>query len=423
MDGLLFFHIGQAGLQIGQEFWNTVLKENNIDENGGIVDYNILDGSYQSMFYENSLTKKLTPRAILIDTDNEIADKIQKKSKLFSKGNFVNGKQDACCIFSRGYRSPLCEEIMEATRKQLENMDHFQGMIFINSTCGGTGSGLFDKLIENGIRMQKGNYMSFSVLPSNNLYSSVLDCYNTVLALEQLRDNDAVVVLQNEIISKNFLNKPDSNTSRDLDFKSINQVISQVVSSLCSFYRFQNEKDCKINKFLTNLVPFRSTNILLSSLYTLEKQEKTTLEITKNLFDCKNYLANSKTDFLKYFACQLIYRGEFDPYDISYSFSEIKTKSPENFEYSQNVNVAISKQNNMFNPSCMKENFTSKNACLFVNSSAQFNIFQNIKLRFDKLYTKRSFVHWYDESNDKWDASIQQLQELLSDDQFMRFQG
>ncbi|CDW86702.1 cryptic tubulin [Stylonychia lemnae] len=227
-------HVGQAGNQIGHEFWQLMMDESPIKED---------------IFFDRFTNHA---RAVLVDSEPKVIKNIQEDKKI----NFIfEAKQMHCSQNGRGnnwalgysntYKEaiealqstndkPLYERAMEALRREVERSDFFLGMVLVHSLAGGTGSGLGSRLVEEyRDTFGKSYLMSASIWP-NSSGETPLQHYNTCFSLSHLQKNsDAVLLFQNEQILKVLhklvaIKKEETITMTNLN-ESIVSVLKQVL--------------------------------------------------------------------------------------------------------------------------------------------------------------------------------------------------
>mmetsp|Transcript_32023 Transcript_32023/g.29007 ORF Transcript_32023/g.29007 Transcript_32023/m.29007 type:complete len:100 (+) Transcript_32023:56-355(+) len=95
MDNIINIHVGQCGLNIGQQIWNDALEEHHIDPNSGKHD-SITDKGYGAPHKLNTLfdeTKEgtYTPRALFVSPKEDAIAQVQSSSlgSIIPKENFM----------------------------------------------------------------------------------------------------------------------------------------------------------------------------------------------------------------------------------------------------------------------------------------------------------------------------------------------
>jgi hypothetical protein len=97
------------------------------------------------------------------------------------------------------YGSTYARDVTERVRREVENCDHFGGLLLLQSLAGGTGAGFGSKVAEELSECFPSSLrLSYAIWP----YQSgevTLQAYNTLLSVEKLLDAcDAVIIVQND---------------------------------------------------------------------------------------------------------------------------------------------------------------------------------------------------------------------------------
>jgi tubulin alpha len=417
MKEIISIHIGQTGIQMSSPIWELFCLEHNISLTGekikenekendinNNIDNNYID-SYPSIFFQENSKGLLSPRALFIDTEPDIINKI-KKSKfkdLYLPNSYFNSKEDSGSNFARGqflYRN-LKNDVEEGLRKLIEPCDNIQGIFLYHSLGGGTGSAITSLLLEYISHIPKIKSVNFSIFPSYNF--STTEIYNTVLSLAKLIEiNDLCFMLFNELIFKiceKFLN------IEYPTFDDINLIIAYLVSNITSTIRFNNQFYTNLNKITSNLSSYPRQHFILSSLAPLIPKEKEYLEnysvdrITNLAFQKDYQMTNYYEKFNKCHSIYLIYRGDVSRNDINNSIKSLKEKKciKLKFDYNPpnlfNVNY-LNQPIKIINNNILGKVF--RNVTLLYNSDIIGEIISNkISYNFDLSYQKKCFVYLY----------------------------
>merc|ERR1712025_758799 len=91
---------------------------------------------------------------------------------------------------------------LDRIRRLADNCTGLQGFLFFNSVGGGTGSGLGSLLLERlSVDYGKKSKLGFTVYPSPQISTAVVEPYNSVLSTHSLLEHtDVAVMLDNEAI-------------------------------------------------------------------------------------------------------------------------------------------------------------------------------------------------------------------------------
>lgn len=95
-------------------------------------------------------------------------------------------------------------------------------------------------------------------------------------------------------------------------------------------------------------------------------------------------------------SCSLLYRGDCILKDIISATNNIKNESTIKFVdwVPTAIKVSVNTKNNAKLPNSDMAK-TLRSLCMVSNYTSVAEVFSNIDLKFDMLYAKRAFVHWY----------------------------
>lgn len=150
---------------------------------------------------------------------------------------------------------PVGKEIvdlcLDRIRKLADNCTGLQGFLVFNAVGGGTGSGLGSLLLERlSVDYGKKSKLGFTVYPSPQVSTSVVEPYNSVLSTHSLLEHtDVAVLLDNEAIY--------DICRRSLDierptYTNLNRLVSQVKSLF--FYHLIHH--CQLLKLICSQILF-----------------------------------------------------------------------------------------------------------------------------------------------------------------------
>jgi len=185
-------------------------------------------------------------------------------------------------------------------------------------------------------------------------------------------------------------------------YKNLNRLIAQVISSLTASLRFEGSLNVDITEFQTNLVPYPRIHFMLSSYAPIISAEKAyheqlnVSEITNSAFEPAQMMCKCDPRHGKYMSVCMMYRGDVVPKDVNAAVSAIKTKRtiqfvdwcPTGFKVGINYEA----------PHAVPDGDLAKvdrAVCMISNSTAIAEVFSRIDHKFDIMYAKRAFVHWY----------------------------
>jgi tubulin alpha len=114
-------------------------------------------------------------------------------------------------------------------------------------------------------------------------------------------------------------------------YANMNRMVAQVISSITAATRFNGSLNADLADFQANLVPFPTLPHLLASYSPINCADRLHLDqlsvsqITHMCFENANLMARCDVRVGKFMACNMIYRGNIPPKDISCTFAHLKT--------------------------------------------------------------------------------------------------
>lgn len=408
MREVISLHIGQAGIQVGNACWELYCLEHGLNYDGTVIfekSKNSNDDAFDTFFSETGNGKRV-PRCVFLDLEPGVIDEVRNSryKQLYHPEQLISGKEDAANNYSRGHYTvgkEIVEVVLEKIRKLSDNCSGLQGFLIFNSVGGGTGSGLGSLLLERlSIDYGKKSKLAFTVYPSPQVSTAVVEPYNAVLATHSLLEHtDVVIVLDNEAIYD--ICQKSLNIERPT-YTNLNRLIAQVISSITASLRFDGALNVDITEFQTNLVPYPRIHFMLSSYAPLISSEKvfheqlSVSEITNSAFEPNSMMAKCDPRHGKYMACCLMYRGDVAPKDVNGAVGAIKNKKtiqfvdwcPTGFKCGINYQAPT-----VVPGGDLAE--VKRAVCMISNSTAIVEVFSRINKKFDLMYAKRAFVHWY----------------------------
>jgi len=404
MKEIVNLHIGQAGVQLGNSFWELFCLEHGIQPDGVMPEKHQDDQSYKTFFFETK-EGKFTPRSLFFDLDPSVIDEIRTGiyRNLHHSENLFTGKEDASSIYARGMYTVgkvYIDQVLAKIRNLVEKCENFQGFIISHALGGGTGSG-FANLLTGRLIIDYGSKSihNYCVLPFQKK-SSPLEPYNVLHALYHIfEQNDVPFFFDNESLYEICKNDLEIESPR---YRTINRMIAQAVSNITSGLRFDGSLNCNLKEIETNLIPFPKVKGIITSYAPFRSMEKAHHEymsvanMTNKLFIRESMMVNCDMSYGKLFAGCLIYRGDVSPKEVHSAVINLKKDKTIQFAdcSSNSFKIGINFQNPISVPG--GDIAKTSRSCTFLgNSSAFMEIVDRFNSQFDKLYAKRGFVHWY----------------------------
>jgi len=182
----------------------------------------------------------------------------------------------------------------------------------------------------------------------------------------------------------------------------LNRVVAQVVSSLTSSLRFEGSLNVDMNEFQTNLVPYPRIHFLAASYAPMisvakaQRERMSVSEITNAAFESENMLVKCDPRKGKYIATCLMYRGDVVSKEVTDTVQALKNKSSIQFVdwVPTGFKCGINQQKPTVIPGGELAQ-TNRAVCMLANTTSISEVFARIDRKFDLMFTKRAFVHWY----------------------------
>ncbi|KAI2621511.1 tubulin/FtsZ family protein [Hypomontagnella submonticulosa] len=410
---ILHLHLGQAGTQLGNSAWELYLLEHGLGPDGR-PDPNAKDvldgGSYETFFTETS-TGKHVPRSIFVDLDPSPIDEIRTGAyrQLFHPELLISGKEDAANNYARGHYTigkEMVDNCLDRIRRVADNCNSLQGFLIFHSFGGGTGSGFGALLLERlSTEYGKKCKLEFAVYPAPRVSTAVVEPYNAVLSTHSTIENsDCTFLVDNEAvydICRRNLDIPRP------DYEHLNRLIAQVVSSITSSLRFDGALNVDLNEFQTNLVPYPRIHYPLISYAPVISASKSAHEsfkvhdLTFQCFEPNNQMVVCDPRNGKYMAVALLYRGDVVPRDCNAAIAALKAKASFNLvEWCPTgFKLGINYQKPMAVPTASPSDgglaSVDRSVSMLSNTTAIAEAWSRLDYKFDLMYSKRAFVHWY----------------------------
>ena len=406
MREVISIHVGQAGVQIGSDCWELYCHEHGIKPDGELMDgASESNGSFSTFFSETG-SGKYVPRALFVDLEPGPVDEVRHGAykKLFHPDQMITGKEDAANNYARGHYTvgkELIDVFMDKMHRLAENCAGLQGFLIFRAFGGGTGSGFTSLLCERlSLEYGKKSKLEFSVYPAPELATAVVEPYNSILTTHTTMDHiDCAFMVDNEAIydlcrTKLGIDRP--------TYINLNRIIGQVVSSITASLRFEGALNVDLNEFQTNLVPYPRIHFPLATYAPIMGAEKaghesvSVSEITNACFEPTYQMVKCDPRQGKYMSCCLLYRGDVIPRDVNAAVTTIKNKRTIQFVdwCPTGFKIGINNQPPTVIPGGDLAR-VKRAVCMLSNTTAISEAWERLDRKFDLMYAKRAFVHWY----------------------------
>ncbi|EGI67764.1 Tubulin alpha-1 chain [Acromyrmex echinatior] len=401
-------HVGQAGVQIGNACWELYCLEHGIQPDGQMPSDKILGGGDDSFntFFSETGAGKHVPRAVFVDLEPTVVDEVRTGTyrQLFHPEQLITGKEDAANNYARGHYTigkEIVDLVLDRIRKLADQCTGLQGFLIFHSFGGGTGSGFTSLLMERlSVDYGKKSKLEFAIYPAPQVSTAVVEPYNSILTTHTtLEHSDCAFMVDNEAIY--------DICRRNLDierptYTNLNRLIGQIVSSITASLRFDGALNVDLTEFQTNLVPYPRIHFPLVTYAPVISAEKayheqlSVAEITNACFEPANQMVKCDPRHGKYMACCMLYRGDVVPKDVNAAIATIKTKRSIQFVdwCPTGFKVGINYQPPTVVPGGDLAK-VQRAVCMLSNTTAIAEAWARLDHKFDLMYAKRAFVHWY----------------------------
>ena len=194
---------------------------------------------------------------------------------------------------------------------------------------------------------------------------------------------------------------------------------SLVVSSITASLRFDGSLNVDLNEFQTNLVPYPRIHFPLVaygpvvSAAKASHESNSVQEITLSCFEPNSQMVKCDPRTGKYMATCLLYRGDVVPKEVHAAVGTLKTKRtiqfvdwcPTGFK----IGICFQPPQMVPNGDLAKVNravyvhikhlhcrsMLTLVSCMLSNTTAIAEAWSSLSHKFDLMYSKRAFVHWY----------------------------
>ena len=103
MREVISIHVGQAGVQMGNDCWELYCLEHGITPDGTKLD--VGDDISFSTFFSETGRGKYVPRALFVDLEPTVVSEVRTGAcrHLFHPEQMITGKEDAANNYARGH--------------------------------------------------------------------------------------------------------------------------------------------------------------------------------------------------------------------------------------------------------------------------------------------------------------------------------
>ncbi|KGL98606.1 Tubulin alpha-1C chain, partial [Charadrius vociferus] len=397
-------HVGQAGVQIGNACWELYCLEHGIQPDGQMPSDKTIGGGDDSFntFFSETGAGKHVPRAVFVDLEPTVIDEVRTGTyrQLFHPEQLITGKEDAANNYARGHYT-IGKEIIDLVLDRIRKLVSIPwGLTGSKVGCGEDGkphawgrggqADLVWVLVQHWFDWC-GYLSSFErLVPTLGLAPGLAGPAVPLAPLGELPAHQRLSWLPTGLCGT-------SGSCWELPGHP-----GEYKSSITASLRFDGALNVDLTEFQTNLVPYPRIHFPLATYAPVISAEKayheqlSVAEITNACFEPANQMVKCDPRHGKYMACCLLYRGDVVPKDVNAAIATIKTKRSIQFVdwCPTGFKVGINYQPPTVVPGGDLAK-VQRAVCMLSNTTAIAEAWARLDHKFDLMYAKRAFVHWY----------------------------
>ena len=392
-------HVGQTGVRVGDSLWKNLTKQHFPPKYSDSTpnDSTLSDSTPSEAMFNETSRGVYVPRCVFTDLERCEVEEVRKSrgGHIYCTESFVTDKDDGASNYARGHYSigrGLLDQSVDRVRREVERCESLQGIITTHCIGGGTGAGYTSLLNFNLRDMFKSKAkVQFVLIPSPDISPTVVEPYNAVLYLNQNLSycDNLTVMFENQSLYK---------TCSKLDqielpsYPDLNNAISRIISSITAPVRYPGSQSVYLDTIQTNIVPYPRISYVTASLTTSSSggSNNSISEITTASFSNDYSTVYLDIPRGKLLSSCLLYRGLVTPGEVNTAIK--KLTSLRTFKTCYWVPCPF-KVGILDIPSATDP--LSTTLCTLTNHTGIESTFARLNHKFDLLYQRRAFLHWY----------------------------
>ncbi|ODM90941.1 Tubulin beta-8 chain [Orchesella cincta] len=320
--------------------------------------------------------------------------------RIFRPDNFIfaeGADSGAGNNWARGYYTlgpRLMDYSMDILRREVESCEYLTGFQICNSIGGGTG-GAMSSLILSQLRAEypKTVMVNYTVTPSAKISDTVVEPYNAVLSFPSLvKNSDLTICLDNEALY-DICNKQLRLSHPTYD--DLNLLMAKVMSGMSATYRFPARNHLswsvmrclapspRLHFFVPGFVPLYSRAV--QPYVTLTAKELTAQMLGGNVLMASGVGKSPG----KYLSAVAMFRGcNVSDLNVNELLCKYETKNSSQFvdwmPYHFMKGIVVTPPRGL-----------RMSATFLANHTASGGLWARVHDRFNKIYKRKAFLHWY----------------------------
>ena len=348
---IISIHIGGTGVNQAAPLWDQMCLEHNINASSGepLAGAPPLVGDHKEVMFSETCNGRFQPRAILVDIDADDINQLRRspQGSLFNPSQFLSNVKCTGTggLFAGAYKDGdvhqcLDDATMDALRKEVERSDRKFELQIFHSISGGTGSGLYQRILDQiKLSFPLTPILTYSLYPSvmrGRLTKHPMQDLNAMMAIGASIETVLSTVLDNDGLSRFAESQMGV---ADPTYADCNQVVAELCSHITATQRLKSDIDSgSLSRLWTSLVPYPRISFLLPKyVANAASLEDTINALSKDTsFLADSVAVNERDSCEEKMATMLFARGEGSKLQVINSLASIaETVKQEEMERGQ----------------------------------------------------------------------------------------